>query len=157
MEKEQIRLFFILALILSGIGGVLLLATDFGGYWYYIWAEATYWVYICMTCGVLTGILIFLAGSMLLFCTFVSIHVLVGLGGNQMSNIDQEKLINLGVIFSYIVGTLCIAGAITLGIVGATIDAETSGSWLSPGFYGGLIGSAATAFFFKFYQSKLNQ
>jgi hypothetical protein len=157
MEEGQIRVFFILSLILSGLGAGLFLAFDFGGYWYYIWSEATYWVYICLTCNLIVGIIILLAGTMLLFCTFVSIHVLVGLGGTPMTNLDQEKLINMGVIFSYIVGTLCIAGVIALGITAATIEAESAGFWLSTGFYGGMIGSAATAFLFKFYQFKVEK
>ncbi len=157
MEEEQIRVFFIISLIMSGVGAALFLIFDFGGYWYYIWSEATYWVYICLTCNLIVGIIIFLAATMLLYCTFVSIHVLVGLKGTPMTNLDQEKLINLGVLFSYIAGTLCIAGVVALGITAATIEAESAGFWLSPGFYGGIIGSAVTAFLFKFYQFKMEK
>ena len=157
MEKQQIMILFITSMITSAAGGILLFVTDFGGYWWYEWMGPTTWVYVCFTCNVIVGIVIFLAASMLLFCTFVSLSVILEQQGTKLSELEQEKLINMGIIFCYIVGTLSIIGAIAIGITGATIEAESSGFWLDAGFYGGIIGSALTALNLKYYQFKLEK
>ncbi len=154
MEKETIRIFFILSLSLSFIGGILLLATDFGGYYYYIWGCCYFWVYIGLGSSVIGAILIVLAVNMLFFCTFASLCGMLENEGIKFVDLDQKKLLNIGLICCYIVLTLCILGAIALGVTAAVIEAETTSSWVDVGFYGGLIGSGATAFFIKFYLVK---
>ncbi len=158
METETKRLFFIFALIASAAGGILLMMFDFGGYYWYSYDGPSYgWVYIEAGASVGSWFIFFALSTLLFFCTFVSINVLLSLDGNELLKIKEEKLLNYGVISSYIIGTICIVGAIALAIVANTEDVAWVEVWLDAGFFGGLIGSGLTAFLFKFYQYKLEK
>ena len=154
MEKETKRLYFIFTLIASLVGGTLLLATDFGGYYWNAYPlEGWVWVYAEASVG--AWFAFFAVACLLFFCTFVSLNALLSMEGKEFVQIDELKWIKFGTLFSDIVATICVIGAITLGIFAATEDAAWVNFWLDAGFYGGLIGSGLTGFLFKFYQYKL--
>ena len=156
MEKETKRLYFIFTLIGSLAGGILLMVTDFGGYYWYSYdgpTEGWVWVYAEASVGGWFGF--FAVASLLFFCSFVSLNIILSLEGKEMLKLEEEKLINWGTLFCYIVAAICVVGAITLAIFAYTEDVAWVDIWLDAGFYGGLIGSGLTAFLFKFYQYKL--
>ena len=159
LEKEKKRLYFIFALIFSTAGAILLLITDFAGYyWYSYYGPSEGWVWIYADASVLSFIIFFMAASLLFFCTFVSLSVILRLGGKEIAApVEEEKLINYGVIACYILGTICIVGALTVAIIAWTEDVAWVDVWLSAGFFGGLIGSGVTAFLFKHYQFRLEK
>jgi hypothetical protein len=141
MSNNQNLSYFIGALIFSLIGGILLLAMDFGGWYtynYYIGLRA--WNYIGL--NELPGGLIFIIPAIFLFyCTWISLKAL------QNTNIIPNKnSIQLGFFLSLTVFLLALIGAIifilTLG--------DVSDWWFDGAFYGGLIGGLFTSVFFYF-------
>jgi len=158
MEKGTKRLYFIFTLIFSLAGGILLLITDFGGYYWYSYNGPSYgWVYISAGASVGGWFGFFAVASLLFFCSIVSLNVILRLEDIEFMKINEEQLIKWGIIFGYIVGTICILGAIILVIVANTQDVAWVDVWLDVGFFGGLIGSGITVFLFKFYQYKLQK
>jgi len=144
MAENQEKTFFIGALIMSLIGGVLLLVADFGS-WYNYTGTTESWGWISFDASLdssdLIGILLFLfAGCSLLYCSGISLLELV----------DPEKIpslswIKIGMILAAIVTVICLLGGLAF-VVDMTSDEPTS--WgLEPAFYGGVIGGGLTTLF----------
>ena len=129
--------FFIGALITSAIGGILLLALDFG--W---WDGSNYYlgVYIYGWIGAwngLIGVPIIISGFLLLYCMAISILVL-----RFPEKIPDKKYVKYGLYASIIVFILCIIGGIIFAVEMTIEDAWWG---FSAGFYGGIIGSLLTS------------
>ncbi len=134
--------FFMGALITSAIGGILLLALDFGG-----WNGSNYYlgVYIWGSIGAWNGVLsipIVISGLLLLYCMGISILVL-----RFPEKIPDKKYIKYGLYASILVFILCLIGGIVFAV---ELTIEDAWWWFDAGFYGGIIGSLLTAIFFFF-------
>ena len=129
--------YFIGALITSAIGGILLLALDFG--W---WDGSNYYlgVYIYGGIGAWNGVIslpIIISGFLLLYCMGISILVL-----RFPEKIPDKKYVKYGLYASTLVFILSLIGGIIFAVE-MTIEEAWWG--FSAGFYGGIIGSLLTA------------
>ena len=129
--------FFIGALITSAIGGILLLALDFG--W---WDGSNYYlgVYIYGGIGAWNGVIslpIIISGFLLLYCMGISILVL-----RFPEKIPDKKYVKYGLYASTLVFILSVLGGIIFAV-----DMTIEEAWwgFDAGFYGGIIGSLLTA------------
>ena len=129
--------FFIGALITSAIGGILLLALDFG--W---WDGSNYYlgVYIYGGIGAWNGVIslpIIISGFLLLYCMGISILVL-----RFPEKIPDKKYVKYGLYASTLVFILSVIGGIIFAV-----DMTIEEAWwgFDAGFYGGIIGSLLTA------------
>ena len=132
--------FFIGAFITSAIGGVLLLALDFG--W---WDGSNYYlgVYIYGWIGAwngLIGVPIIISGFLLLYCMAISILVL-----RFPEKIPDKKFVKYGFYAAVLEFILSIIGGI---VFAAIMEYEDSWWWFGGGFYGGAIGGLLTAILF---------
>ncbi|MHA1885399.1 MAG: hypothetical protein ACXADU_19560 [Promethearchaeota archaeon] len=140
MSENKTLPYFVGALITSAIGGILLLATDFGGF-----DGSNYYLGVYLWGGIgsfsgLYGIPILITALLLIYCTAISILVL-----RFPERIPDRKFIKFGFFASL--------GALTLSIINAIVFAgiatwEDWWWWFDAGFYGGLIGSILTGIFF---------
>jgi len=141
-ERNEIptSIFFMGALITSAIGGILLLALDFGG-----WDGSNYYLGVYIWGGIdawnsIFSIPIVISGFLLLYCTGISILVL-----RFPEKIPDKKYVKYGLFASTLVFILSLIGGIVFAI---EMDLEDVWWWFDAGFYGGIIGSLLTAILF---------
>ena len=132
---ENLQIFFVGSLIVSLIGAVLLLATDFINGWKYIGypSTASFRIFANETT---TGILIIMMGVLLIICTLVALVAL------YKQELVKKEFIRYTMVLSLIVFILCVVGIIYVAI-------EFEDYYWEPdaGFYGGIIGSLLTTIF----------
>jgi hypothetical protein len=131
--------YYVGSLITSLIGGILLLVTDFAGWYNYSYYTRTWgWVGI----GEFPfGLLFVIPAFFLFYCSYISIMAL--------KNIDKNPKTNsllLGIILSLVVFILALVG----GIIFVLTLGDVDDWWFSEAFYGGLIGGFLTFIFLYF-------
>ena len=136
-EISQQTIFFMGALIFSAVGGILLLAFDFGG-----WNGSNYYLGVYIWGGIdawnsIFSIPIAISGFLLLYCAAVSVLVLW-----FPEKIPDKKMVQFGFYAAALVFTLSLIGGIIFGV---DMEIEDVWWWFDAGFYGGIIGSAFTA------------
>ena len=147
MSNSQNMSYYVGAIITSLIGGILLLATDFGGWYNYnYYAGVRSWGWVDASVFPL-NILFIITAFCLCYCTIISFMAL--------KNVDKppkKKTIKLGITLSLTVFILAIIGGIVFIL---TIEGPTDW-WLGEAFYGGLIGGLLTAIFLYFAYKNIN-
>ena len=133
-------MFFVGALITSAIGGILLLALDFGG-----WNGSNYYLGVLIWGGIdswnsIYSIPIAISGFLLLYCMGISILTL-----RFLEKIPDKKYVKYGLYASTLVFILSIIGGIVFAV---EMEIEDVWWWFDAGFYGGIIGSFLTAIFY---------
>jgi hypothetical protein len=146
MSNNQNMSYYVGAIITSLIGGILLLATDFGGWYnynYYAGVRSWGWV----GAGDFPFNLLFIITAFCLFyCTIISFMAL-----KNVDNPPSKKSIKLGIMLSLIVFILALIGGIVFIL---TLEGPTDW-WLGEAFYGGLLGGLLTTVFLYFaYKNK---
>lgn len=137
--QNQARTLYGLAMLVSLIGGIMLMVFDFGG-WYnydgYLGVREWGWVgpYV-NTYSILPFLAV--AGS-LFYCSFIAYQ------GFSSKQLLPRSLIMRGLVISIIVLVVVGVGAVAL----FAMTAEADSTWLEAGFYGGAIGSLLTALMF---------
>ncbi|MBD3198101.1 MAG: hypothetical protein GF317_23830 [Candidatus Lokiarchaeota archaeon] len=117
-------------LIISGIAGILVLVTDFGGVYnnyggYYVWEFI----------GILNfpyNLIIIAIAGFFFYNLVISLMAL-----KDSDNPVPSNLFTIGFFLNIAALSLVILGAIALGIVGGL---EADDWWFDAGFYGGIIG-----------------
>ena len=131
--------YYVGSLIVSLIGGILLLVTDFAGWYTYSYYTRT-WGWVGM--GEFPfGILFILPALFLFYCSYISLMAL--------KNSDKDPKINsilLGIVLSFVVFILALVG----GIIFVLTLGDVDDWWFSEAFYGGLIGGLLTFLFLYF-------
>lgn len=131
--------YYVGSLIVSLIGGILLLVTDFAGWYTHSYYTNT-WGWVGM--GEFPfGILFILPALFLFYCSYISFMAL--------KNSDKNPRINsilLGILLSFIVFILALVG----GIIFVLTLGDVDDWWFSEAFYGGLIGGLLTFLFLYF-------
>ncbi|MBN1214346.1 MAG: hypothetical protein JXA99_02780 [Candidatus Lokiarchaeota archaeon] len=140
MEQSQKVVYYGLALITSLIGAVLILVTEFSGYWTSI---ITAWI------GVDSAAAVILVPLALFLFYSVVINLLLIANPDKIQN---KNLIVLAKFLCLITFILCIIGGIVF-IAIVEIDG-VSGWWFGAGFYGGVIGGILS-FIFMYLAEKV--
>jgi hypothetical protein len=145
MANNQNLSYYIGALIFSLIGGILLLAMDFAGWYVYnYYAGYQAWYFIGLN-ELPTGLIFIIPALFLFYCTWISLKAL------QNTNIPPNKnSIRLGFFLSLVVFLLALIG----GIIFILTLEDVSDWWFDGGFYGGLIGGLFTSIFLYFILKK---
>ncbi len=127
----------LLSVVFSALGGILLLLTDFAG-----WTEPTsygdndYYVFIGSEYAPLfSQLLVAIMGLALLATAYFSYRVMQG----EQGLVRQAYQLAIGSL------VLVVVSAVLFFIIAW----DATYSWLDVGFYGGLIGSAASIFFLR--------
>lgn len=138
-ERSEVptSIFFMGALITSAIGGILLLALDFGG-----WNGSNYYLGVYIFGGIdawnsIYSIPIVISGFLLLYCMGISILVL-----RFPDKIPDKKYVKYGLYMSTLVFVLSLIGGIVFAVA---MELEDVWWWFDAGFYGGIIGGFLTA------------
>ena len=139
MQKSAVPNVYVGSLITSIVGAILLLATDFAG-WYNETSGTREWGWISVDASIPAAILLIILALCLLYCSYISFL------GLQTSNEEptQDKL-RLGLILSGFVFLVVLIGGLIF--VGVMLSDEPTDWWLDTGFYAGLLGSFLTALF----------
>ncbi|HEA70726.1 hypothetical protein LCGC14_0590420 [marine sediment metagenome] len=140
MSENRSLTFFVGALITSALGGVLVFATDLGGF-----NGSNYYlgVYVWGGIGAFSGvysILIILAGFLLIYCMIISVLVL-----KFPEKIPDKKFVRYGLYASIAAFILTIINGIIFAVIATDEDWWW---WFDAGFYGGVIGGLLTAIFY---------
>ncbi|MFW9785293.1 MAG: hypothetical protein ACFFFB_23640 [Candidatus Heimdallarchaeota archaeon] len=140
MSENRTLPYFVGALVTSALGGILVLATDLGGF-----DGSNYYLGVYLWGGIgafsgVYGIPIIITAVFLIYCAAISILVL-----RFPEKIPDKKFIRFGLYFSLGALILTIINGIIFGVVA---DGEDWWWWLDAGFYGGTIGGLLTAIFF---------
>ncbi len=144
IEKDQIFFIYVIALIFSALGAILLLTTPFvwSSYGYYA-GEYYGTVYYDEAIGVWTpvyGGLIGFVAFLLIICTIIAILEIM------KPEITPDYLLLLGIVISFFAFILVIGGVgVALALGASDPDA---------GFYGGLLGSLVTGLCFAYIKFK---
>ena len=136
---------FAAALLTSLVAVILLLATDFGG-WY--WYDGYYNVYAYFWIGSeyanpWSAIIIVLLTLGMLFCFVVSVMGLL----SSLGVIGADKLPHLVLILAWITALAVVVLTIITAIVFLIVVNWADSTWLDAGFYGALFGGGLTALF----------
>ena len=134
-NTREAQIFFVGSTIASLVGAILMLATDFGG-WYIYGVEYGY-IYANFT---ITGIIIILMDIMFWLCFFISIAALA------KPDILPDNALRSGLYLALVILILTIIGASIFAV--EMIDLDPTNWWLDASFYGALIGSILTVIFF---------
>ena len=132
MEKQEKTALYGLSLIVSLVGAILLLATEFSGYW-----TSSVTVWIGLESDAVSGLV--LAAIFLFYCAIINLLLLV-----NPDKIPNENLVKFAKYLALITFLLCAIGGIAFA---AIVDADVEGWWFGAGFYGGIIGSLLTFIF----------
>jgi hypothetical protein len=140
MSENRSLTFFVGALITSALGGILLLATDLGGF-----NGSNYYLGVYLWGGIgafsgVYGIPILITALLLIYCTIISILVL-----KFPEKIPDKKYIHYGLYAAIAALILTIINGI---IFAAVAEGEEWWWWFDAGFYGGAIGGLLTALFY---------
>lgn len=131
---------FLLVLVLSATGGIMLLASSFGGLYYndgYIQGER----YACLGCDYnasFTIAAILGGGIPLLACAVIAVNELLP------ARFIKPDLTMLAIILAFVATGLVIAGGIDFGVIYDSYS-YASDWWLDAGFYGGVIAGPGVA------------
>jgi hypothetical protein len=138
--------YYVGSLIVSLIGGILLLVTDFAGWYSYSYYTRTWgWVGI----GEFpSGLLFVIPAIFLFYCSYISFKALKNTERNP-----SVKSILLGVILSFVVFILALVG----GVIFVLTLGDVDDWWFSEAFYGGLIGGLLTFLFLYFALKNMTQ
>lgn len=128
-QEVPISVFYIGLLIVNLIAGILILATDFGGFYYYT-GTLRIWEYVNLLNPIGAPIII-----VVVICFFYSVFFAL------MKLLKKEEYIpkngfNIGYYLSFAALILVVLGTIAVVIIG--LDATEW--WFDAGFYGGIIG-----------------
>ena len=139
MESTSATPYFVGSLITSVFGAILLLATDFAG-WFFTSSSSGYRVDVWGDISLLTPYfpLIAVLSGTLIFCAYVAFTVL--------RNPDEKPdthVIGRAYRGSIAVFATVLVGALVFSVI-MLLD-EPEEWWLDSGFYGGMIGSLLTA------------
>jgi hypothetical protein len=147
MSNNQNLSYYVGSLIVSLIGGILLLVTDFAGwsaYNYYAGIQSWGWVGF----NELPAGLIFLIPAIFLFyCTWISIQAL-----RNPNMAPSKNSILLGFKLSLVVFIIALIG----GIIFVLTVGDVSDWWFGEAFYGGLLGGGITSLFFHIASKNIN-
>jgi small-conductance mechanosensitive channel len=137
--------YYVGSLITSLIGGILLLVTDFAGWYNYSYYTRT-WGWVGM--GEFPyGILFVIPAFFLFYCSYISVMAL--------KNTDKDpKTVSLllGIMLSFVVFILALIGGIIFILTVSDVDEW----WFSEAFYGGLLGGLLTFLFLYFALKNIN-
>ncbi len=137
MSQSQVSSYFAGSLISSLIGGVLLLATDFGGSYEYAGGARVY-TYVSAT-ETAIGFLVFgLVALGLFYCSYISF-----LGLQQPENPPSQKMLHWGFLAAGMVFLISMLG----GIIFIASESGADDWWLDTAFYAGALGGLLTALF----------
>ena len=141
MSNNQNLNYFIGALIFSLIGGILILVTDFAGWYAYnYYAGLRIWSYVGFN-ELPSGIIFLIPAIFLFYCTGISLQAL-----SKTERTLSKNKIQLGFILSLIVFLLALIG----GIIFILTLEDVSDWWFDGAFYGGLLGGLFTSIFLYF-------
>jgi len=128
-------------LIISGIGMILVLFTDFGGVYYYGYVQVWYYINIL---SFPYNIALFLVVFFFLFTLLHSILYFM-----KHPKAFEKKMFQLGLIFSFITLLMAIIGLIALMIEGLIADDW----WVDTSFYSTLIGGLLNFLLYYFIRN----
>jgi len=138
MANNQNLSYFIGALIFSLIGGILLLAMDFAGWYAYnYYAGVRSWGFIGFY-ELPSGLIFLIPAIFLFYCTWISLKSIQ----NSKKNLNK-KSIRMGFFLSLAVFFLALIG----GIIFILTLENVSDWWFDGAFYGGLLGGLFTSIF----------
>jgi len=141
MANNQNLSYFIGALIFSLIGGILLLAMDFAGWYAYnYYAGVRSWGYIGLN-ELPSGLIFIVPAIFLFYCTWMSLKAL-----QNTNKLPNKSSIRLGFLLSLVVFLL----ALIVGIIFLLTLEDVSDWWFDGAFYGGLFGGLFTSIFMYF-------
>jgi len=141
MANNQNLSYFIGALIFSLIGGILLLAMDFAGWYAYnYYAGVRSWGYIGLN-ELPSGLIFIVPAIFLFYCTWMSLKAL-----QNTNKLPNKSSIRLGFLLSLVVFLLALIG----GIIFLLTLEDVSDWWFDGAFYGGLFGGLFTSIFMYF-------
>jgi len=141
MSNNQNLSYYIGALIFSLIGGILLLVTDFAGWYAYnYYAGVRIWSYIGFD-ELPSGLIFLIPAIFLFYCSYISLLALRNTGKTPSKN-----SIRLGTILSLAVFLLALIG----GIIFILTLGDVNDWWFDGAFYGGLLGGLFTSIFLYF-------
>ena len=138
MSNNQNQSYYIGAFIFSLIGGVLLLAMDFAGWYAYnYYAGVRIWRYIGFN-ELPSGLLFLIPAIFLFYCTWISFQAL-----KNPDKPPSKNSLRQGFLLSLVVFLLALIGGITFIL---TLG-DVSDWWFDGAFYGGLLGGLLTSVF----------
>lgn len=141
MSNNQNLSFYVGSLIFSLIGGILLLATDFAGWYAYnYYAGVRIWSYVGFN-ELPSGLIFLIPAIFLFYCSYISLLALRNTGKTPSKN-----SIRLGTILSLVVFLLALIG----GIIFILTLGDVTDWWFDGAFYGGLLGGLFTSIFLYF-------
>ena len=147
MTNNQNLSYYIGALIFSLIGGILLLAMDFAGWYAYnYYAGVRSWGYIGLN-ELPSGLIFIIPAFFLFYCTWISLKAL-----QNTNKVPNKSSIKLGFLLSLVVFILALIG----GIVFILTLEDVSDWWFDGAFYGGLLGGLFTSIFMYFILKNMN-
>jgi hypothetical protein len=129
------------AFLFSLVAFILLVATDFGGWWeggtddYYFWIGGQY----------IGWTIIFLILLMLMFLALMAISVVLAIDGITGKLGKLAKM--LGFVGIFLAGGAFLFTGITVGMFAIYVGGVAESWWLDAGFYGSLVGSLLVAIF----------
>lgn len=148
MTNNQNLSYFIGALIFSLIGGILLLAMDFAGWYAYnYYAGVRIWSYIGLN-ELPSGLIFLIPAIFLFYCTYLSLKAL-----QNTDKPPNKKTIRLGFLLSLIVFLLALFG----GIIFILTLEDVTDWWFDGAFYGGLFGGLFTSVFLYFVLKNISK
>ena len=105
MEKQEKTALYGLALIVSLVGAILLLATEFSGFW-----TGSYYGYIDLESEAVSGLV--LASIFLFYCAIINLLLLV-----NPDRIPNENLVKFAKFLALITFLLCAIGGIAFAAI----------------------------------------
>jgi len=141
MTNNQNLSYYVVSLVFSLIGGILLLATDFAGWYAYnYYAGVRIWSYIGFN-ELPSGLVFLIPAIFLFYCTFISLKAL-----QNTNRTPNKKSIRIGFFLSFFVFILALIG----GIIFILTLEDVTDWWFDAAFYGGLFGGLLTSVFLYF-------
>lgn len=140
MEKQEKTVLYGLSLIVSLVGAILLLATDFSGFW-----NGVYYGYIDLESDAVSGLVI--TSLFLFYCAIVNLLFII-----NPDKRPDERFVKLARLLSLLAFIICTIGGIAFAIAMGIDDVWEW--WFGAGFYGGIIGSLLTFIFMYIAEKK---
>ncbi len=145
MDISKIQGLLVGQLIISIIGGLLIVFSDFAGFYHYdYYNKIEKWGNIYLGSGILSSILIAIVAFGLFLSAYHAFKILREKDGDSQTIIKLENIAKKYVLISI---TITIVGALYFVI--NEIIVETQEWWLDTGFYGGVVGGALALIFIK--------
>ncbi len=137
--QSQVRTLYGLAMLVSLIGGIMLMVFDFGGWYNYDgYLGVREWGWVGPYVNTYSFFPFFAVACSLFYCSFIAYQ------GFSSKEPLPWSMVFRGLVISIIVLAVVGGGAVAL----FAMTAEADSTWLEAGFYGGAIGSLLTALMF---------